>query len=209
MHEDYIIHIIDDDAAVRDAVAKLVESIGLNPVSHQSAESFISTFDAKIPSILILDVRMNGMGGLELQEWLIDRNIQLPVIIISGHGDIPMAVEVIQKGAIDFIEKPFRNQTLLDRISKAIKLDIQARKSFSEQSKFNTLYDELTDREKEVCNYIVEGLRSKEIAKKMNVSHRTIEGHRSSILKKMNAKTSQELLVNLLQIEKSQNDLSV
>ncbi len=209
MREDYLIHIIDDDSAVRDAVSRLVESVGLKPVSHSSAESFISSYEKKAPSILILDVRMNGMGGLELQDWLIENKIQLPVIIISGHGDIPMAVEVIQKGAIDFIEKPFRNQTLLDRINKAIRLDLKARESFSEQSKLNTLYNELTEREKEVCHYIVEGLRSKEIAKKMDVSHRTIEGHRSSILKKMHSKTSQELLVNLLHIDKISSEVSV
>lgn len=205
MHEDYAVHIVDDDEAVRDAVGQLVESVGLRSVGYSSAEEFIDGLDAIDRGVLVLDVRMSGMGGLELQDWLLEKSVQLPIVVISGHGDIPMAVEAIQKGAVDFIEKPFRNQTLLDRIRKAIKTDEENRKSLDELNRLEMYYSLLTDREKEVCDYILQGMQSKEIAREMAVSYRTIEGHRSNILKKMQAKSSHELLLALLSIKQRES----
>jgi FixJ family two-component response regulator len=205
MHEDYAIHIVDDDEAVRDAVGQLVESVGLRSVGYASAEEFIDGLDAIDRGVLVLDVRMSGMGGLELQDWLLEKSVQLPIVVISGHGDIPMAVEAIQKGAVDFIEKPFRNQTLLDRIRKAIKTDEENRKSLDELNRLEMYYSLLTDREKEVCDYILQGMQSKEIAREMAVSYRTIEGHRSNILKKMQTKSSHELLLALLSLKQRES----
>tara|TARA_R110002049_G_scaffold191507_1_gene360468 strand:+ start:37692 stop:38297 length:606 start_codon:yes stop_codon:yes gene_type:complete len=201
MHNEYIIHIIDDDSAVREAITDLVESVGLTPINHISAENFIENFDKSISSILVVDIRMNGMDGLELQEWLLNQNLNLPIIFITGHGDIPMAVSAIKNGAVDFIEKPFRNQTLLECIRKAIKIDTQIRAQFPNLETIQSNFDKLTQREKEVCNYLREGMQSKEIALKMNKSYRTIEGHRSRILHKMKYKTTHELISNLVMIK--------
>lgn len=202
MHDQYVIYIIDDDSAVRGAISTLVESVGLSAIEHESAESFIDALDINTPSVIVVDVRLSGMGGMELQEWLIENRICIPIIVISGHGDIPMAVSMIKRGAVDFLEKPFRNQTLLDGIRKAIKIDKQLRVSLIEVLTLETSYNELTNREREVCTYIQQAMPSKKIASKMNVSYRTIEGYRSQILKKMNSSTSQELMIDLVKIKK-------
>ena len=200
VHNEIVIYIVDDDFAVRDAIAKLVTSVGMTAVCFSSAEEFLCHFDSKHLCCLILDVRMNGMGGIELQKELIKQGDLIPIIFITGHGDIPMTVDALKSGAVNFIEKPFRNQVLLDSIYSAIKTEERNRENDEKNNVLMKNFSILTEREKQVSNYISQGLVSKQIAEKLHLSPRTIESHRANILKKMNSANTFDLMKKLIQI---------
>jgi FixJ family two-component response regulator len=188
------VYIVDDDQAIRHAMSLLLKSVDIDHQVFNSADEFLELFTGNDNGCLVLDIRMPGLGGLELQEKLIESDNALPIIFITGHGDIPMAVEAMQKGAFDFIQKPFRDQELLDRISEALNT---ARERQSEralkhdvQERINTL----TKREHEVLDLVVTGKPNKIIAHELGVSQRTIEIHRARVMEKMAAKSLAELV---------------
>ena len=199
MHDDEIIYIVDDDEAVRDAIAKLVQSVGLTPKCYSSAESFLKEFHDDIFSCcLVLDVRMKGIGGIELLKIMNEKNYIVPTIIITGHGDIPMAVEALHNGAMNFIEKPFRNQILLDAITLAIRESKKLKNIEDKNKELIGLYSSLTDRELQISTCISHGLSNKQIAGELNLSPRTVETHRANIMKKMNSTNMLDLLTKLI-----------
>jgi len=209
MHDDAIIYVVDDDAAVRDAIAKLVQSVGLSSMCYSSAEIFLEEFDNSSSSCLVLDVRMSGIGGLELLQIMNDRNYIIPTIIITGHGDIPMAVEALHNGAMNFIEKPFRNQVLLDAITSAIRESKKLRDIDGKNKELLSLYSSLTERELEVSACIAQGMASKQIANELCLSPRTVETHRANIMKKMNSTNAFELLTKLIYITNLKRPVAV
>jgi two-component system, LuxR family, response regulator FixJ len=192
--QDSIVYIVDDDQAIRHAMGLLLRSVGLQHQVFTSADEFLELHNGNNNGCLVLDIRMPGLSGLELQQKLIEMGNSLPIIFISGHGDIPMAVEAMQKGAFDFIQKPFRDQELLDRISEALNT---ARKQESEREQkldVQERIDTLTRREHEVLDLVVTGKPNKIIAHELGVSQRTIEIHRARVMEKMRAKSLAELV---------------
>jgi two-component system, LuxR family, response regulator FixJ len=188
------IMVVDDDAGVRNAMRALLKSVGLNSVLFGSAQEFLAAYQPSQQGCLVLDIRMPGMSGLELQQQLNMRGAVIPVIFMSGHADIPMAVEAMQHGAFDFLQKPFRDQDLLDRIQRAIARDSELRQSLGEHERIRTHLAELTPREREVLELMTQGLQNKSIAQKLAVSPRTIEIHRARVMEKMNAHSVAELV---------------
>ena len=194
MNETVSVFIVDDDEQVRNALILLMESVGLNVESYCSAQDYLSAFDSTKAGCLVLDVRMPGMSGLDLQARLAAEKIHPPIIIITGHGDVPMAVKAVSAGAIDFIEKPFNNQAMLDSVHKAIELDAVQRGESSRLEEIKTHYKTLTPREKEVLQSVIEGKRNKIIAYDLNISQSTVEAHRSKVMEKMNAGSLSDLM---------------
>jgi len=188
-----IIFIVDDDEAVQQSLSMLVETVGLNAQSYGRAEDFLDAYDPAQAGCLLLDVRMPGMSGLKLQSKLAAEGINIP-IIITGHGDVPLAVQAIKAGAIDFIEKPFRDQVLLDNIQKAIELDVQTRREQAEQADVEAKIALLTPREREVMDLLVLGKFNKVIAYELGISQKTVDFHRAHILEKMGVGSVVELL---------------
>lgn len=193
-----MIYIVDDEFAIRDSLTILIKSIGRQVKSFESAEAFLNEYDPNQPGCLILDVRMPSMGGLELQEELSKRDINIPIIFISGNADIPDSAKAFRAGALDFLEKPFDNQVLLERIDEALAKDIETRKQLLEKRKVQECLDRLTAREKEVLKLIISSHSNKEAAKLLDISHRTIDAHRSSIMKKMQADSVTELVAMVI-----------
>jgi RNA polymerase sigma factor (sigma-70 family) len=188
------VFIVDDDQAIRHAMELLMRSVGLDYEIFHSGDEFLAGFSADRPGCLVLDIRMPGLGGLELQQRLIDLHSTLPIIFITGHGDVPMAVEAMQKGAVDFIQKPFRDQDLLDRIHEALKTDRERRSEREEQEEIADRLDKLTKREREVMDLVVTGKPNKVIAYELGVSQRTVEIHRARVMEKMEARSLAELV---------------
>ena len=188
------VYIVDDDQAIRHAMELLMRSVGLDYEIFHSGDDFLSSHTDDRAGCLVLDIRMPGLGGLELQERLNELGSSLPIIFITGHGDVPMAVEAMQKGAVDFIQKPFRDQELLDRISEALKVD-QARRSEREgQTEVRNRISKLTNRERQVLDLVVTGKPNKVIAYELGVSQRTVEIHRARVMEKMQAKSLADLV---------------
>ncbi len=188
------VFIVDDDEQVRNALSLLMESVGLNTESYASAQEYLDQFDVDKPGCLILDVRMPGISGLDLQARLAAERIHPAIIIITGHGDVPMAVRAVTAGAVDFIEKPFNNQSMLDTVHKAIEQDAIQRGESSWIQDIEARYNDLTPREKEVLQFVIEGKRNKIIAADMNISQSTVEAHRSRVMEKMAAETLSDLM---------------
>jgi two-component system, LuxR family, response regulator FixJ len=188
------VFIVDDDAAIRFAMQALMESVGLRHEIFASADEFLEKVTAQPPGCLVLDIRMPGLGGLELQQELINRNNTLPIIFITGHGDVPMAVEAMQKGAVDFIQKPFRDQELLDRIREALATDQRRRAKRERVDQVRARLAKLTKREREVFDLVVTGKPNKIIAFELDVSQRTIEIHRARVMEKMEAGSLADLV---------------
>jgi len=188
------VFIVDDDEEVRSALQLLMESVGLPSETFSSAQIFLEQFDLNRSGCIIVDVRMPGMSGLDLQAQLATEKLHPPIIIITGHGDVPMAVRAVQAGAIDFIEKPFNNQAMLDSVHRAIEKDAQQRGEVSRLLDIEAHFNELTPREKEVFQYVVEGKRNKVIAIDMGVSQSTVEAHRAKVMEKMAAATLSDLM---------------
>lgn len=194
------IMVVDDDAGVRNAMRSLLKSVGLNSALFASAQEFLATYQPSQVGCLVLDIRMPGMSGLELQQHLNLRGAVIPVIFMTGHGDIPMAVEAMQHGAFDFLQKPFRDQDLLDRIQRAIAKDLELRKSLGEHDRIRKHLDTLTPREREVLDLMVQGKQNKVIAQVLDVSPRTIEIHRARVMEKMSAQSVAELVRMMLDL---------
>jgi two-component system, LuxR family, response regulator FixJ len=192
--------VVDDDAGVRNALRALLKSVGLESALFASAQEFLSSYQPSHAGCLVLDIRMPGMSGLELQQQLNLRGAVVPVIFMTGHGDIPMAVEAMQHGAFDFLQKPFRDQDLLDRIQRAIVKDGELRKSLSEHSRIKAHLDSLTPREREVLDLLTQGKQNKAIAQDLGVSPRTVEIHRARVMEKMVALSVAELVRMMLDL---------
>jgi FixJ family two-component response regulator len=190
--------VVDDDAGVRNAMRVLLKSVGLDSASYGSAQEFLAAYDSAQPGCLLLDIRMPGMSGLELQQQLNLRGAVIPVIFMTGHGDIPMAVEAMQHGAFDFLQKPFRDQDLIDRIQKAIAKDAELRKSLGEHERIRRRLESLTPREREVLDLMTQGKQNKAVAQALDVSPRTVEIHRARVMEKMNAHSVAELVRMML-----------
>ncbi|WP_395701512.1 response regulator transcription factor [Aquabacterium sp.] len=194
------VHIVDDEAEVRDAVALLLRSVGLASLQYGSAAQFLAEYRRGAPGCLLLDVRLPGLNGLDLQERLAAAGIQLPVIVMSGHGDIPMAVRAMRAGALDFIEKPFHDQALLDRVHQAIELSGRAHADAGEHQRIAERYARLSEREKQVLQAIVEGRPNKLIADDLGLSIRTVETHRAHLIEKMEARSLSQLVRMAVQV---------
>lgn len=179
------VFIVDDDSDVRRAVSLLVRSVDLDAVSFSSAQEFLDKYDDQKPGCLILDVRMPGMTGLQLQQEMAARGIRLPVIFVSAHGEIPTATAVIRAGAVDFIPKPFSPQTLLERIHEAISIDHEQRRAHSLVQEVESRVAALTDREREIMQYLMQGESTKVIASRLGISPKTVDNHRAKVLEKM------------------------
>lgn len=188
------VFVVDDDADVRDSVAELLDSVGLRAECHASARAFLDAYDAERSGCLVLDVRMAGMSGLELQQRLIAMGAELPVILLTGHGDVPMAVEAMKAGALDFLQKPYRDQSLLDAINRALSADAAARCADGDRTRVVQCTETLTEREKAILARVRLGKTSKQIAQELNISPRTAEVHRRNLLRKFNVGSTRELL---------------
>ena len=192
--EKQTVFVVDDDAAVRDSIAELVESIGLRAEGYASAPAFLEAFQPERPGCLVLDVRMAEMSGLALQQRLNALGARIPVIVLTGHGDVPMAVEAMKAGAVDFLQKPYREQSLLDSINAALAIEEAARHSRATADKFDQCFATLTYREREVLKLLLAGKTSKEIASALAISPRTAEAHRHNLLRKFGAGSTKELM---------------
>jgi RNA polymerase sigma factor (sigma-70 family) len=194
MNSESTVFVVDDDQAMRHSLKWLIESVGLRVRTFGSAEEFLQTYYPGQAGCLLLDVRMPGMSGLELQTYLVREEICLPVIIITGHGDIPMAVKAMQAGAMDFIEKPFDDEALLKSIRRALETDEKRRTERIQRAEIATRLAELTPREHEVMDMVTEGKSNKDIAAALGVSAKTVEAHRARVMDKMRADSLAELV---------------
>ena len=188
------VYIVDDDQSIRRAMELLMRSVGREFEIFHSGDEFLESYTHERAGCLVLDIRMPGLGGLELQEKLLEMGSTLPIIFITGHGDVPMAVEAMQKGAVDFIQKPFRDQELLDRIGEALKTDQERRSAQKQKAAVQDRIDKLTNREREVLDLVVTGKPNKIIAYELDVSQRTVEIHRARVMEKMQAKSLADLV---------------
>lgn len=188
------VFIVDDDQAMRNSLQWLLESVGRKVEAYESADQFLDAYYPGRSGCIVLDVRMPGMSGLELQEKLINEQITIPVIIITGHGDVPMSVRAMKAGAIDFIEKPFNDQVLLDCIQRALDKDGMQRQQQYKRAEIASKLGQLTPREHEVMKMVVVGKPNKVVADQLNVSAKTVEAHRAKVMEKMSAGSLAELV---------------
>jgi len=189
------IYLVDDDEAVRHSLITLLATSGYTASGFDSAESFLDSVDLSKPGVLLLDQRMNGMSGLELQKELGIRDIDMPIIFITGHGDIPMSVIAMRSGAVTVIEKPFNNRQLIDSLEESLGIVRKNTAIQKLQANIHSRFDTLTSREQEVMKYVVQGMTNRSIAEVMELSNRTVEVHRSKVMKKMQATTLPELVL--------------
>jgi FixJ family two-component response regulator len=192
--EEQTVFVVDDDAAVRDSIAELVESVGLKAETFESAAVFLEAFRPERPGCLVLDVRMAEMSGLELQQRLNDLGAGIPVVMLTGHGDVPMAVQAMKAGAVEFLQKPYREQALLDSINAALSLDAAITQSNVVADDFDQCLAALTDREREVLDHLLAGRTNKETAKTLAISPRTAEAHRHNLLRKFRVRSAKLLM---------------
>ncbi|MBL6958560.1 MAG: response regulator transcription factor [Rhodospirillales bacterium] len=189
-----VVYVVDDDPAVLDSVRWLVESVDLKVETYPSGRDFLDSYQPHQPGCLIADVRMPGMSGLELQQELSARGYGIPVIIITGHGDLPMAIQAMKDGAYDFIQKPFGDQALIDTVQKAVEQNLATSKERLFLQDIQERLNKLTPREKEVLDQVVAGEPNKRIAGTLGVSEKTVEAHRSKVMEKMQAKSLANLI---------------
>lgn len=188
------VFIVDDDPAMLDSLRWLVESIGLKVETFTSAQAFLAAYSIERLGCLVVDVRMPGMSGIELQEQLVAEKITIPIIVISGHGDVPIAVRAMRTGAIDFIEKPFNDQVILDRIQAAVQMDRDLRQRRLRHKQLDELFGRLTPREREVMSLVVQGKPNKEVAAILSRSEKTVEFHRAQVMRKTGVDSFAELV---------------
>ena len=200
MKKNPVVMVVDDDSGVRNAMRSLLKSVGLESALYASAQEFLAAYQPAQPGVLVLDIRMPGMSGLELQQQLNLKGAVIPVIFMTGHGDIPMAVEAMQHGAFDFLQKPFRDQDLLDRIQRAIVKDAEQRQSLGETARIKAHLESLTAREREVLDLMTQGKQNKVIAQDLGVSPRTVEIHRARVMEKMAAHSVAQLVRMMLDL---------
>ncbi|HEY0762164.1 MAG TPA: response regulator transcription factor [Pyrinomonadaceae bacterium] len=189
-----IVFVIDDDESIREALKSLIRSVGLSVETFASAQEFLQSKRPDVPACLILDVRMPGLSGLDLQRDLSETNIHIPIIFITGHGDIPMSVRAMKAGAVEFLTKPFRDQDLLDAIQQALERDRHARSEQANSADLRTRYESLTPRETEVFGLVVKGLLNKQIALQLGTSEITVKLHRRQVMEKMQADSLPDLV---------------
>ena len=188
------VYVVDDDEGVRDSLQWLLEGKDYRVRCFDSAENFLSRYDPKEVACLIVDIRMGGMSGLELQEKLIENNSPLPIVFITGHGDVPMAVDTMKKGAMDFIQKPFKEEELLPLVEQMLEKAKAAFAGHQQAASRDALMSKLTSREAQVLERIVAGRLNKQIADDLGISIKTVEAHRANIMEKLNANTVADLL---------------
>lgn len=194
MSEANIVYIVDDDDAVRDSLCFLLKSVGITGNGFSSGNEFLEAYDPDWTGCILLDIRMPGISGMEVQRQLAERNCPLPIIFITGHGDIPMAVEAMHLGAYDFIQKPFHDQELLDRIQQALTTYRESQDELTLRKNVQERYEKLTPREKEVMEAVVRGHANKVIAMDLELSQRTVEIHRARVMEKMQARSLASLV---------------
>ena len=194
------VFIVDDDQEVRDAIKLLMDSVGLPARTFASAPDFLDHFDPQRCGCLVLDIRMKGMSGLDLQDRLAAEPIHPPIIVITGHGDVPMAVRAVKAGAVDFIEKPFNDQLLLDAVHRAIEQDAERRGRASRLADIRLRLEKLTPREREIMDMVVAGNRNKVIAIDLGISQSTVEAHRAKVMEKMEAASLSDLMRMMLSL---------
>ena len=198
------VFVVDDDEPVRDAIGMLLETVGINYESFPSAQEFLDAYDPPRGGCLVLDIRMPAMSGLELQQKLVEMRAPIPVVFITGHGDVPMAVEAMKRGAVDFIRKPFRDQELLDRINEALAVDAGQRAELANLEQIRARVDSLTPRELEVFHRVAAGQANKVVAIELGISERTVEIHRSQVMQKMGARSLADLVRMKLTLERAE-----
>ena len=197
-----IVFIVDDDSAVRDSLCLLLKSVDIATQAFSSGDDFLEAYDSNWKGCVLLDIRMPRISGMEVQKQLIDKDCTLPIIFITGHGDIPMAVEAMHLGAHDFVQKPFHDEELLDRIQQALISQRQQQDELSHKQSIKDNYNQLTPREKEVMSDVVRGHANKVIAIDLGLSQRTVEIHRARVMEKMKARSLADLVRRSLLIEK-------
>jgi len=189
-----VVFVIDDDPSVRSSLKFLISTVGLQVESFESAETFLNRKPPDTASCLVLDVRLRGLSGLDFQRELADRNIHIPIVFVTGHGDIPMSVRAMKAGAVEFLTKPFRDQDLLDAIRVALERDGARREQEKEVSELRQRFESLTPREQEVISMVVAGMLNKQIACQLGTAENTVKVHRSRAMEKMQAQSLAELV---------------
>jgi two-component system, LuxR family, response regulator FixJ len=189
-----VVFVVDDEEPVGDSIAMLLRTVGLATRVYRDARVFLQEYRPDQAGCLLLDVRMPKMSGLELQQELVARNVTLPVIFITGHGDVPMAVEAMRAGAMDFIQKPFNDDELIRRVQKALEEDARERELLQRREEIERRWNELTPREREVAERIADGQANKAVAAELDISSRTVELHRARILQKMGVRSLAQLV---------------
>jgi FixJ family two-component response regulator len=192
--EEGTVHIVDDDAAVRDSLCLLLKSVGLAAVTYESGDQFLGAFDPRWQGCILLDIRMPGISGMEVQRQLVEKGCNMPIIFITGHGDITAAVEAMHLGAFDFVQKPFQDQELLDHIQQAMADHQQQQGEREARQDILDRYESLTPREKEVMRDVVKGHANKVIAMDLKLSQRTVEIHRARVMEKMQVRALAKLV---------------
>jgi FixJ family two-component response regulator len=198
-----MVFIVDDDDAVRASLGFLLKSVGIAATSLDSAQAFLAAHDFLQPGCLLLDIRMPGMSGLELQQQLNLRGAIIPVIFITGHGDVPMAVAAMKDGAFDFVQKPFRDQDLIDRVQRALAKDQEHRVALSQYTKIRARLESLTPREREVLELMTRGKPNKVMAADLGISQRTVEIHRARVMEKMEARSLAQAVRMMMDLNNS------
>ena len=201
MSEEQVVYIVDDDSDVRESLVILMETVGQAFKEYESAHAFLGDYHEGMRGCLVADIRMPRMSGLELLEKLIDAGSLLPIIFITGHGDISLAVKAMRRGALDFIRKPFHEQNLLDRINEALDIEDGKRKLQMDKQQLVARFDSLSQRELEVLELVAQGKMSKVVADDLGISERTVEAHRSHIMRKLGIHTVAQLIRLKIQIE--------
>ena len=189
-----VVFVVDDDASMRDAISRLLNAVGLTVQTFASARAVLNRRLPDVPGCVVLDVRLPGLSGLDLQREMVERGIHIPVVFITGHGDIPMSVQAMKAGAVEFLTKPFRDQDLLDAVRSGIQLDRKEREERAELAELRDCVRQLTQREQEVMSLVVSGLLNKQIALQLGTSEKTIKIHRGQVMRKMRANSLADLV---------------
>jgi FixJ family two-component response regulator len=192
--EDSVVFIVDDDPSMREALMRLLGTVGLKAQAFKTAQEYLSTKRSDTPSCLVLDVRLPGLSGLDLQHELADRDPPIQIVFITAHGDVPMTVQAMKAGAVEFLTKPFRDQQLLDAVQQAIDRDRAARQQRAKVAELRGRYESLTPREREVMTLVVTGLLNKQIAAELHISEAMVKAHRAQLMRKMEADSLAQLV---------------
>lgn len=195
------VYVVEDDEAVRDSLELLLKSDGKPVKTYENATAFLRDYSEKMAGCIVLDIRMPGMDGMELQKKLNDKHSILPIIFVTGHGDVPMAVDAMKEGAVDFIQKPYREEALLEKIEAALKQDLEQRKSLDEKQEIIKRIESLTPREHEIMDRMIAGQANKVIAIELEISQRTVEIHRSRVMHKMGTHSLAHLVRMVLSVK--------